>query len=56
MTYVGFGFVHGGGSRAKNPSEQTVQNNFFFSILVHCNMYEMYSVIESSKDTKKNAY
>ena len=29
----------------------------FFSILVHCDdMYEMYSVIESSKDTKKNAY
>ena len=53
MTYV----TYGGGSRAKNPSEQTVQNIFFFSILVHCDdMYEMYSVIESSKDTKKNAY
>ena len=52
MTYV----TYGGGFRAKNPSVQTVQNNFF-SILVHCDdMYEMYSVIESSKDTKKNAY
>ena len=30
MPCVGLGCVNGGGSRAKNPSDPTAQNQFFF--------------------------